>query len=45
MALQIAESYERLGTIVTVRRTLSWPNMKKSLILKEKLYTALYLGR
>jgi hypothetical protein len=47
MALQRAEWYERLGTNLTARRTLSWPNMKKPLIVKEKLYTALYtsIGR
>jgi hypothetical protein len=28
IALQIAESYKRLGTIVAVRRILSWPNIR-----------------
>jgi hypothetical protein len=45
MALQRAESYEISGMILTVRRKLSWPNMNKSLIVKEKLYTALSSGR
>jgi hypothetical protein len=44
-ALQRAESYEGLGMIITVRRTLSWPNTKKPLIVKETLYTALSSGR
>jgi len=44
MALQRAESYERLGMILTVRRTQSWPNTKTPLIAKEKLYTALSSG-
>lgn len=41
MALRRAESYESLGMILTVRHTLSWPYMKKPLIVKEKFYTAL----
>jgi hypothetical protein len=45
MALRRAESYESLGMILTVRHTLSWPNMKKPLIIKEKSYTALSSGR
>jgi hypothetical protein len=45
MDLQRAEPYERLGTILTVRHTLSRPNMKKPLIVQEKLYTAVPSGR
>ena len=45
MALQRAESYETLGMILTVSLTLSWSNMKKPLIVKEKLYSALTPGR